>query len=130
MARAPKGKVTEAAKPPRLLYEHLSEPLLSRAKFLRRVLAHGGLALILLGISLLIGVLGYRGLEGMSWVDAFLNASMILGGMGPVGELHSDAAKVFAACYALFSGIVFLVMAGVLFAPVLHRLLHRLHMDR
>ena len=118
------------ARPPRLLYEHRSEPLLSRAAFARRVLAHGGLASIMIVVSLAIGVLGYRELEGMSWVDAFLNASMILGGMGPVGELHSDGAKVFAACYALFSGVLFLVVAGMLFAPVLHRLLHRLHMDK
>ena len=128
MARTPQRRKTEATKPPRLLYEHHSEPLLPRAAFVRRVLAHGGLALIMLAISLVIGVVGYRGFEGMSWVDAFLNASMILGGMGPVGELHSDGAKVFAACYALFSGVVFLARAGVLFAPVLHRLLHRMHM--
>ena len=130
MARAAKRKVTEAAKPPRLLYEHRSEPLLSRPEFFRRVLAHGGLALAMILVSLAIGVVGYHVLNGMDWIDALLNASMILGGMGPVGEMKTDAAKVFASLYALFSGIVFLAMAGVLFAPVLHRLLHRLHMDK
>jgi hypothetical protein len=130
VARAKRKAATAAAKPPRLLYEHHSEPLLPRKAFVRRVLAHGGLALIMLSVSLVIGVLGYRGFEGMGWVDAFLNASMILGGMGPVAELHSDGAKVFAAGYALFSGVVFLAMAGVLFAPVMHRLLHRMHMDK
>ena len=128
--RASTRQATEAAKPPRLLYEHRSEPLLSRKAFLRRVLAHGGLALVMMVVSLGIGVVGYHVLNGMDWVDSLLNASMILGGMGPVGEMTSDAAKVFASLYALFSGIVFLAMAGVLFAPVMHRLLHRMHMDK
>jgi hypothetical protein len=114
----------------RRLYEHRSEPLLPRALFVRRVLAHGGLAALLLLVSLLIGVLGYRTLEGMPWIDALLNASMILGGMGPVNTLQTDAGKVFASAYALFSGVMFLAMAGVLFAPLLHRLLHRMHLDR
>lgn len=130
VAAKAKRDVKAAARPPRLLYEHRSDPLLSRAQFARRVLAHGGLALIIIAMSLAIGVVGYHVLNGMSWVDSLLNASMILGGMGPVDAMTSDAAKVFASLYALFSGIVFLAVAGVLFAPIFHRLLHRLHMDR
>ena len=108
-----------------LLYEHRSDPLISRARFARRLVIHGGLAIGMLGGSLFVGMLGYRELEGMTWIDALLNASMILGGMGPVGELHTDAGKIFASCYALFSGVVFIATTGVLFAPLLHRLLHR-----
>jgi hypothetical protein len=73
--------------------------------------------------------LGYRLLEGFSWIDSTLNAAMILGGMGPVNELHTTAGKIFASCYALFSGIVFLVSVGVLLAPVIHRLLHQFHLQ-
>jgi hypothetical protein len=79
--------------------------------------------------ALVIGVVGYMALADLSPVDAFLNASMILGGMGPVDPLNSDAAKIFAGLYALFSGIVFLVIAGVVLAPFLHRVLHRLHIS-
>lgn len=130
MATKAPSKTSVAARPPRLLYEHKSDRLLSRAEFARRLLAHGGLVLIILVVSLGIGIVGYHVLNGMSWIDSLLNASMILGGMGPVGELQSDAAKVFASFYALFSGIVFLAVAGVLFAPIMHRLLHRMHMDK
>jgi hypothetical protein len=89
-------------------------------------------AIIAIGIdagSLGLGVLGYRFLEGLSWIDALLNAAMILGGMGPVNELHSTAGKLFASFYALYSGVVFLVVAGVLFAPVVHRFLHYFHLE-
>lgn len=79
--------------------------------------------------ALSAGVLGYHFIEGLPWVDAFLNASMILGGMGPVNELHSEAGKIFAGCYALFSGIIFIVVAGIFFAPILHRFLHRFHLE-
>jgi len=79
--------------------------------------------------SLGIGILGYRFLEHFNWIDALLNASMILGGMGPVGELKTTAGKIFASFYALYSGLIVLVAAGVIFAPVLHRFLHRFHLD-
>jgi hypothetical protein len=78
---------------------------------------------------LAIGIVGYHEFEGMAWVDATVNAAMILGGMGPVNELHTNAGKLFAAAYALFSGIVFLVAIAVLLAPVVHRFLHRFHID-
>lgn len=85
--------------------------------------------LVLLIGSLLIGVAGYMGFAHLRLVDAFLNAAMILGGMGPVDVLSDDAAKWFAGIYALYSGVVFLVVVGVVFAPVLHRILHHLHID-
>ncbi len=111
------------------MYEHRRQPLLPFAAFLRRLLLHGGVALIVIVASLLIGILGYHYLEGLSWVDSLLNASMILGGMGPVNALQTTAGKIFASFYALFSGMVFLVAAGVLFAPIFHRFLHRFHLE-
>ena len=110
-------------------YEHRTEPHLPRQGFLRRLLAHALLALGVLLASLGVGVMGYRVTEGMSWLDALLNASMILGGMGPVTELETVAGKLFASLYALFSGVVFLVVAGIIMAPLAHRLLHRLHLE-
>lgn len=111
------------------MYEHRSEPLLPRPLFVRRLLRHAFLAAALMAGSLCAGVAGYRATEDLSWLDALLNASMILGGMGPVAVLRTDAGKLFASAYALFSGIVFLVTAGLLIAPAAHRILHRLHMD-
>jgi hypothetical protein len=110
------------------LYEHRSQPLLSRAEFWRRLLRHGGVALVIMGAALTVGVLGYRWTEDMPWIDALLNASMILGGMGPVGELHTVGGKLFASIYALFAGVVFIGLAGVLLAPLMHRLMHRFHL--
>lgn len=110
-------------------FERHSGELLPREKFWRRWLAYAALSFGILCISLGIGVLGYHLLEGLSWVDALLNASMILGGMGPVNPLQTTAGKVFASFYALFSGIVFLVIFGVLIAPVAHRLLHIFHLQ-
>ena len=111
------------------LYESYDQPLLSLRMFVRRVVLHGLAALALLLVPLIVGVLGYMALAGLSPVDAFLNASMILGGMGPVDPLSTDAAKIFAGLYALFAGIFFLVIAGVILAPFLHRVLHRLHIE-
>ncbi len=111
------------------MFEHRHEPLLSKAAFRLRLVRHALLAVGLIFGALGIGILGYHGLEGMNWIDALVNASMILGGMGPVTELHTAGGKVFASVYALFSGIVFLVGVGVLFAPAVHRFLHRFHLD-
>ena len=111
------------------MYEHHSQPLLPQAMFLRRMLGHGSVALALILASLALGILGYRFTEGLPWLDALLNAAMILGGMGPVNELHTVAGKVFASAYALFSGMAFLATASILVAPVAHRLLHRLHLE-
>ena len=81
------------------------------------------------GIALAIGVFGYHFIAGLSWVDSLLNASMILGGMGPVDPLRSSAAKIFASCYALFSGLAFVGIAGLMIGPFAHRLLHRFHIE-
>jgi hypothetical protein len=111
------------------MYEHYSEPMLPRRTFIRRMAGHALVAVAVLGTSLLIGVLGYHLIEGLPWIDALLNASMILGGMGPVNELHSNAGKLFASFYALFAGVMFLATAGILVAPLAHRLLHHLHLE-
>jgi len=112
-----------------LLYEHRSQPLLPRHLFLRRLLIHLGVALSVLSVCLGIGILGYRFIEHLTWIDSVLNASMILGGMGQISPITTDAGKIFASAYALFSGGVFLAVASILIAPIAHRLLHRLHLD-
>lgn len=94
-----------------------------------RLAKSGALALSLVAVSLAIGVVGYRVTENMPWIDAFLNASMLMGGMGPVGELKEDAAKLFASFFALYAGLIFIVAAGVILAPLIHRMLHKLHAD-
>jgi hypothetical protein len=111
------------------MYERYDEPMLSRRAFVARVLRQIAIAAMLLSASLLAGMVGYMGLAGLAPVDAFLNAAMILGGMGPVDVLTSDGAKVFAGLYAMYSGIFFLVIAGLVLAPFLHRVLHSLHLD-
>lgn len=110
-------------------YEHGSEPVLSPAAFSARMRGHLLIAGAILGAALLPGVAGYHLLEHMSWVDALLNASMILGGMGPVDTLHTVAGKLFASFYAIFSGVVFIAVAGIIIAPLAHRILHRLHVE-
>jgi hypothetical protein len=109
------------------MYEARHQHLLSRAAFMRRVAGHLFVALAVLVLSLAIGVSGYHGFEHLPYVDAFLNAAMLLGGMGPVDLPHTEAGKVFAALYALYSGIVFLLVSTILVAPFVHRFLHRLH---
>lgn len=84
---------------------------------------------LLLAFGLGIGIIGYHEFESMDWLDAFLNASMILGGMGPVDVLHTEAGKIFAGLYALFSGLIFLVTVGLFFSPLIHRLLHKFHFE-
>ena len=111
------------------MYERKHEALLPWNKFFLRVLRHIGLAFSVILVSLALGMLGYRYIAGLTWMDALLNASMILSGMGPVNPLSSDAAKLFASAYALFSGMVFLVIIGVVLAPILHRVLHYLHLE-
>ena len=112
-----------------MIFEHRTQPLLPRKLFLLRMLKHGSVTLGLLVFSLGLGVIGYRVLEGFSWIDALLNASMILGGMGPVNPLVTVAGKLFASFYALFSGVIFLVGAGVIITPVAHRIIHSLHLE-
>ena len=111
------------------MYERRKHPLLSRAEFRKRVGRHGLVALGVLLFGLGIGVLGYHFLAHLSWVDSLLNASMILAGMGPVDPLPTDAAKIFASCYALFSGLAFIGIVSVLLAPFVHRMLDRFHAE-
>ena len=111
------------------MYEHNTQPLLPKRKFYRRVVRHGMFTAWILLVSLGIGVLGFHVFSRQGWLDAFLNASMLLGGMGPVGSFEQPAGKVFAAFYALYSGIVFLGAGAILLAPIVHRVLHKLHLD-
>jgi hypothetical protein len=112
------------------MYESRRHPLLHARAFLRRLARHVLAILLFTAMSLAAGMWGYMHFEGMRALDAFLNAAMLLGGMGPVNELHTDAGRFFAGCYALYSGLFFLIAAGLLFAPLLHRILHRLHWDK
>lgn len=111
------------------MFESRSDPLASRWVFARRVAKYSTIALIVIGVALGIGILGYHYIARFSWIDSLLNASMILGGMGPMGDLPSDASKVFASFYALFSGLVFISLVGIVLAPAAHRALHRFHLD-
>ena len=111
------------------MFEHRSEPLATPVEFRRRMLQYGMITATMILFSLLIGVLGYHYFESLSWVDSLLNASMILGGMGPVDALRTNSGKVFASFYALYSGIILLASVGVLAAPLFHRVLHRFHLE-
>ena len=108
-----------------MLYEHQSRRPISRAAFAQRMLRHGALALCVTVGSIAIGMAGYMYYEDLPWRDAFLNTAMLMGGMGPVDALHTTAGKLFASIYALYCGLVLLVAASLLFAPILHRLMHR-----
>ena len=110
-------------------YESKHQPLLSRAQFARRLARNFGVSSLLIGLSLVVGMAGYHWLEGMEWIDAFANAAMILSGMGPLAPLQTWGGKLFAGLYALYSGSVLIVAAGILFAPVLHRIMHSIHVD-
>ena len=110
-------------------YERKSEPLLSHADFLRRLAGNAVVAGILILISLIIGMVGYCLLEHLSLIDAFLNAAMLLGGMGPVNSPTTTGGKLFAGFYALYCGIVVIAIAGIILAPVAHRILHRFHLQ-
>lgn len=112
------------------MYERRTHPPLSRARFLRRIARHGAVVLALLLGSLVLGMAGYMYFEQLPWRDAFLNSAMLLGGMGPVDAPRTNGGKLFAGVYALYAGLVFLISAGVLFAPFVHRLLHKFHWDQ
>lgn len=110
------------------MYEHHKQRLASNKVFAQRLGRNGLIGLVLLVFSLGIGMLGYHVLEHLSWIDSLLNAAMILGGMGPVNPLQTDAGKIFASFYALYSGVVLLASVGVLAAPIFHRFLHHFHL--
>jgi hypothetical protein len=110
------------------MYEHHKQPLATGRVFARRLALNGLIGLLLMAFSLLIGILGYHFFEDLSWIDSLLNASMILGGMGPVSPLKTNAGKVFASFYAIYSGVILLASVGVLAAPIFHRFLHRFHL--
>jgi hypothetical protein len=110
-------------------FEHHRQPLAPRHVFLRRLFRFISYAVIFLSMSLSLGVLGYHYICGLSWVDAVLDASMILAGMGPVSTITNDAGKYFASAYALFSGVAFLTTFSIIIAPVLHRIMHQLHLN-
>jgi hypothetical protein len=111
------------------MYEHHRTKPLPLGRFVRRLLGHLLVAAAVVGISLLGGMWGYEHYERLAWRDAFLNTAMLLGGMGPVDAPRTDAGKLFAGIYALYAGLVFLVVAGLLLAPVIHRILHRVHWE-
>ena len=110
-------------------FERRSDPILPAHRFVRRLALSAAIGLSLVVISLAGGMAGYKYFFGLAWIDAFVNAAMILSGMGPVAEASTERAKLFAGLYALYSGLAVLAIAGVIFAPVVHRFLHYLHAD-
>ena len=111
------------------MYEHRKQPLLPRRGFYRRLARSFSAASIIILCSLSLGMAGYHWLESQPWLDAFANAAMILSGMGPLGTLQTSWGKLFAGCYALFSGLAFVTAVGVVFAPIFHRFIHKFHLE-
>jgi hypothetical protein len=109
--------------------EHRTQPVIPPQEFIVRLAKSGLIAAVLIAVSLLVGMVGYHTLEGLNWIDAFLNASMLLGGMGPIHVPVSFGGKLFAGLYALYCGLAVILVAGVILAPVAHRILHRFHME-
>ena len=110
-------------------FESMNDKLAPSRQFLGRILISFATAAVVIGVSLLAGMWGYCGLEGMSVIDGFLNASMILSGMGPVTPLTTKAGKIFAGCFAIYSGLALVATTGIILAPIVHRFLHRFHID-
>jgi hypothetical protein len=112
------------------MYESKAHPPIPKVHFIRRVLVHFSAALALLLASLVAGMVGYEHFEDLPWRDAFVNSAMLLGGMGPVNAPLTNGGKLFAGIYALYAGLVFLVILGIIFSPVIHRLLHTFHWEQ
>ena len=110
-------------------YERRYDQLAPRSVFIKRMVAALGVALGLILFALMIGIAGYHYIAGFNWIDSLLEASMILGGMGPIKELPNDTAKIFASIYALFSGLIFIGVMGLVLSPVVHRIMHKFHVD-
>jgi hypothetical protein len=110
-------------------FEHRTQPVIPPERFIIRLAHSGIIALALIAVSLFVGMVGYHILEGLSWIDAFLNAAMLLGGMGPIHTPTTSGGKVFAGLYALYCGLAVILVAGVILAPIAHRILHRFHME-
>ena len=111
------------------MFERKHEKIAPLSVFIRRMAKSLALAGLLILVALSIGVSGYHWIAGFGWVDSLLEASMILGGMGPVNQLPTTGAKIFASAYALFSGLMFIGVMGIVLTPVAHRLLHKFHID-
>lgn len=111
------------------MFEHRKQPLLPRGIFYARVARCGAMGAVVVLAALGIGMAGYHWFENLPWLDAFVNASMILSGMGPLAPLQTSAGKLFAGCYALFSGLTFITAIGFVFAPMFHRFLHKFHLE-
>jgi hypothetical protein len=109
------------------MYEPILHPPIPPDRFIIRVLRHVAFAVLILLVSIVIGMAGYQYFEQLSWRSAFLNSAMLLGGMGPVDAPHTDGGKIFAGLYALYAGLVFIVVAGLILAPLLHRVMHKFH---
>jgi hypothetical protein len=128
MSNVQRGK---AVRPPRrvLGFERKHQPLASRGEFAKRMVGSFALSSTLIGLSLFGGMAGYHHFENMSWIDAFANASMILSGMGPLAPLQTWNGKAFAGLYALYSGLMLILAMGIVIAPIVHRVLHRFHLE-
>lgn len=111
------------------MFERRNQRLASRKVFLARLAYSIVFGLIIIAFALVIGMIGYHIFEKMSWVDAFVNAAMILSGMGPLTPLVSNGGKIFAGFYALFSGLAFILIVGIIFSPAVHRLFHKFHIE-
>lgn len=112
------------------MYEPIIHPPIPPERFVRRMLRHAAAAMVLLILSIVIGMAGYEHFEQLSWRSAFLNSAMLLGGMGPVDAPQTNGGKLFAGLYALYAGLVFLVVAGLILAPLVHRIMHKFHWAR
>jgi hypothetical protein len=123
------AKQSRKSKTSWLSYERRHDQLAPRSVFIKRLVMALVLALGLILLALMIGIAGYHFIAGFNWIDSLLEAAMILGGMGPIKELPTDTAKVFASVYALFSGIIFIGVMGLILSPVVHRIMHKFHVD-
>jgi len=125
----PKAATRRAAALDYLTFEHYTQPVLPAQAFLLRLVRSASIGVAMMLVSLGVGMLGYHALEGLPWIDSFLEAAMLMGGMGPVSTPHSNGGKLFAGAYALYCGLVLILVAGILLAPIAHRILHKFRAD-